>query len=170
MAFIRLIAIILVVLGLTGLLIVSLRGSIGSSGTERITINGETFTLEVADSPALIERGLMHRESIPDDGGMLFIFPRADYRNFWMGHCLVDIDILFLSPLGVVTAAHEMKAEPPQRDDESDAAYSARMPRYPSVQPTQFAIELQAGTIRRLGIKTGDRITLDYLRLKDRAR
>jgi hypothetical protein len=123
----------------------------------------------VAADPASTEMGLMHRASIPDDGGMLFIFPAAERRSFWMGHCLVDIDIIFLDPRGRVTATHRMKAESPQREGESDAAYDARMPRYPSVRPAQFAIELKAGSLDRLDVGVDDRIDLDLQRLKARA-
>lgn len=170
MAVVRVIAIILVAVGLIGLAFYGLRDRLSPPTHETITIKGETFTLELANTPALIQQGLMGRESIPDDGGMLFIFPGADYRGFWMGHCLVDIDIIFLSPTGVVTAVHEMKAQPPQRPDESETAYRERMPQYQSVRPAQFAIELKAGSLNRLGIRPGDRIALDYLRLKELAR
>lgn len=170
MAAVRLIAIIIAAIGLIGLAFYGLRDQFITPSHETITIKGEEFTLEVSNTPSLIQQGLMGRESIPDDGGMLFIFPGADYRGFWMGHCLIDIDIIFLSPTGVVTAVHEMKAAPPQRENESDAAYRERMPQYPSVRPAQFAIELKAGSLDRLGVKPGDRIELDYLRLKQLAR
>jgi uncharacterized membrane protein (UPF0127 family) len=108
----------------------------------------------------------MHRTEVPADGGMLFVFPESEVRSFWMGNCLVDIDVIFLDPRGRVTAVHRMKAQPPRRADESEADYDRRMPRYWSAYPAQFAIELKAGTLDRLGVKVEDRIDLDLDRLK----
>ena len=99
---------------------------------------------------------------------MLFVFPDKEIQvqHFWMGHCLVDMDIIYLDSHGRITATHRMKAEPPQRPDESDAEYDRRMRRYSSAYPAQFAIELKAGSLDRLNLKVEDRIPLDLDRLK----
>jgi len=137
---------------------------------ERITLEGERFDLEVAADRDSIAKGLGGRESIADDGGMLFVFPDAQMRHFWMLDCLIDIDIIFVDSVGGVTAVHRMKADP-QRDGESRAAYEARLRRYSSVGRAQFAIELQAGSLDRLGIKPGHRLThIDWRRIRRLAR
>jgi uncharacterized membrane protein (UPF0127 family) len=138
--------------------------------SESITINGETFVVEVARDPAAREQGLMHREEVPADGGMLFIFPNAEQRAFWMGNCLVDIDIAFIDAGGRVTAIHTMKAESPRRTDETEADYRRRLPEYPSGYPAQFALELKAGSLDRLNVRIEDKITLDLDRLKGLAK
>jgi uncharacterized protein len=140
--------------------------------TEKVVIGGETFELELAADPESREKGLMHRTHIPDRGGMLFVFPDNQVRTqvFWMGHCLVDMDIIFLDRRGGVTATHRMKAQPPQRPDETDDQYRARIPHYSSGYPAQFAIELQAGSLDRLNVRVNDRIALDLERLKRLAR
>jgi uncharacterized membrane protein (UPF0127 family) len=137
-------------------------------GFERVTIDGETFRLELAADVQARGQGLMHREMIPEDGGMLFVFPRAEVRSFWMGYCLVDIDVLFLDPQGRITAMHQMKAEPPRQPDESRLAYERRLHRvqYWSGFPAQFAIELRGGTLDRLDVEVDDKIDLDLERLK----
>jgi len=137
---------------------------------ERVTIRGETFLLELAITDEARTAGLMHREEIPDDGGMLFVFPRSELRSFWMANCLIDIDLIFLDGGGRITALHRMKAEPPRREDEDDAAYQSRMPPYWSGMPAQFAIELQAGSLDRLELRLEERIELDIPRLKALAR
>ena len=131
-----------------------------------VVIGGEKFTLELALNQMAIEKGLMDRESIPDHGGMLFAFPRSDLHDFWMGNCLVDLDIVFLDGTGRVTARHTMKVEPPRGQNETEFDYRKRMPIYSSRLPAQFAIELQAGRFERLGVGVGDRIELDLPRLK----
>jgi uncharacterized membrane protein (UPF0127 family) len=139
---------------------------------EVVTIEGTDFKLEVsADMPSRT-RGLMDRTSIPADGGMLFIFPDAAHRSFWMKDCVVDMDLIFLDPRGRVTATHEMTVQPPQAPGETEAAYEWRVHQAAcrSGFPAQFAIELQAGSIERLGVKVDDKIELDLTRLKAMAR
>lgn len=137
-------------------------------GREMVTIKGETFTLELSNNNITRQAGLMHRETIPDDGGMLFVFPDAQRRSFWMAYCVVDMDLMFLDARGRVTAAHRMKVQPPQRPDESRFAYEQRMRAtdYGSRSAAQFAIELKAGSFDRLQIKVEDLIDLDLPRLK----
>lgn len=138
--------------------------------TARITLDGETFELEIAADDASREQGLSGRESIDEDGGMLFVFPNAQVRRFWMKDCLVDIDIIYLDGRGYITAMHRMKAEPPRRDGESETAYENRLPLYSSVLPAQFAIELRAGWLDELDLEVDQRVDLDTDRLKRLAR
>lgn len=135
-------------------------------GMEAVEIKGHRFVLEVAKDDHARAQGLMHRESIPEYGGMLFIFPEAALRAFWMGNCKIDIDIIFLDARGIITATHRMKKEGPPLEGESDIEYELRLPRYPSRMPAQFAIELRAGWLDKLDLKPEDRIELDLTRLK----
>ncbi len=136
------------------------------SGTEQVIIAGELFHLDVASDDSTRTKGLMGRTEIASDGGMLFIFPTSQVRSFWMGYCLVDIDVMFLDPYGRVTAIHTMNIEEPREETETEVAYKARMPGDPSVYATLFAIELRAGSIERLGVNVDDKIELDLARLK----
>lgn len=142
----------------------------GAGAGVTVDISGVPFTLEVAADDATRTRGLMERREIPAGTGMLFAFPEPEVLDFWMGHCLVDIDIIFLDPRGRVTATHRMKAQPPQAPGESEAAYRARLGTYSSVLPAQFAIELPAGSVERLGVAFEQRLSLDLDRLKALAR
>lgn len=154
------------------MLLAGCRDNPSTPRAEQVVINGETFTLEVAADDASREMGLMHRTEIPDHGGMLFVFPdsKVKVQEFWMGHCPIDMDIIYLDGMGGVTATHRMKAEPPQGPDETDDDYKQRMPDYSSGYPAQFAIELKAGTLDRLKIAVDDRITLALPHLKAMAR
>lgn len=144
-------------------------GAAHAASSARVVIAGERFELELALDPAARNRGLMYRDHIDADGGMLFVFPGSYPRRFWMANCLVDMDILFLDDEGFVTTVREMFAEPLQRDNESPAEYFARLPRYPSNGPARFAIELRHGTTARLGIAVGDRVEMDINELTARA-
>lgn len=137
---------------------------------ESITISGHTFDLELSLDEAARTEGLMYRQSIPETGGMLFVFPESEIRSFWMGNCLIDIDLIFLDARGRVTALHRMKRAEPRGEGESDFAYRNRMPSYWSNYPAQFAIELHAGWLDQLNLHVDDRIELDLDRLKELAR
>lgn len=163
LAAIALVGLIAVACGDTGLT---------DDGVERtkVVIAGETFRLEIADDDDSRILGLSHRDSIAERGGMIFVFPRDQRLQFLMRHCLVEIDIAFLDASGRVVALHEMVVEPPQREGESDLAYESRLQRYDSRFKARFAVEVAGGTLRALGVETGDRIDFDVEGLKARAR
>lgn len=133
------------------------------SPTQKLTIAGRHFDLELALTPQQRYQGLSDRESIPADGGMLFVFPSPDVHAFVMRRCLVPIDLVFVDKDGRITALHEMTVEPYDTPEN-------RLKRYPSVKPVVAAIELRAGSIAKLGLETGGQIDLPYNALKRRAR
>ncbi|MCH2136445.1 MAG: DUF192 domain-containing protein [Phycisphaerales bacterium] len=138
-----------------------------------IVVNGKTWSMELAIGEADIRRGLMGRESLPPDTGMLFIFPRPDYHSFWMAWCVMPIDLVFLDGRGRVVATWEMPVEPPIEPGEPHDQYLARMTSYPSGVPVRFAAEFPAGTIESLHITRGDRFEMDIkdlLQLEQRRR
>lgn len=136
-----------------------------------VRVGGTVLHVETALDDATRYRGLSHRESIPEDGGMLFVFPSPQQLSFVMRDCLTPIDIAFLDGAGRVLALHEMQLEP-RREGESDADYNARLKRYPSRYRAQMALETGGGRLRALGLKVGDKIQLDFdvEALKARAR
>lgn len=157
-------------IALVAALIATVATGCEEEGRQRVVISGRTFDLEIAADEASRTRGMMGRTEIPEDGGMLFVFPDAGPRSFWMANCLVDIDIIYLDPLGRITAMHRMRAEPPKQDNETQLAYEQRLSHYPSRFPAQFAIELRAGTLDELDLEVEDRIDLPLDRLKALAR
>tara|TARA_B100001059_G_C17517627_1_gene419091 strand:- start:147 stop:653 length:507 start_codon:yes stop_codon:yes gene_type:complete len=135
---------------------------------QTMVIAGERFNLEVVTTEAAIQRGMGGRETIARDGGMLFVFPEARSRRFWMKHCLIPLDIMFLDARGRITAIHQMPAEPLQTETETLTEYEARLPGYRSLLGAQFAIELEYGRIAELGLKTGEKIEIPIDCLKKR--
>ena len=133
--------------------------------TRNVFLVGVAYELEIAADPASRERGLMGRTEIPPRGGMLFAFPDDAPRAFWMKNCLIDIDIAFLDSRGAVVSTHRMRAEPPRRPDEPEAAYEARLRRYPSRAPARFAVELRAGALAQLGLDPGDPVDVSAVSL-----
>ncbi len=135
-----------------------------------VSLGDRTFRLELALDGESRTRGLMDREAIEPDGGMLFAFPDVAMRSFWMKNCLTDMDIAFLDGSGRITAMHTMRIEPPQRPEEPEWAYEWRLRGYSSLRPAQFAIEVAPGTLEELGLRRGDQVPLDWAALKRRAR
>ncbi|QDU71367.1 DUF192 domain-containing protein [Mucisphaera calidilacus] len=136
-----------------------IRQAIADADIQPVTINGKTFNLEIAATHDKRVQGLSDRESIADDGGMIFVFKAPARRAFVMRRCLVPIDILFLDPDGTIVRSHAMKVEPYDRSE-------LALKRYNSRWPAQFAIELQGGMIEKLGIEDGQTIDLPLDKLK----
>lgn len=111
-----------------------------------VTLGTGRFTLEVADDPAEQETGLMYRRSMAADHGMIFVFPWSDVRGFWMKNTLIPLDIVYLDDEAAVLNVEQMIPL-----DLSAVRSDGR---------ARYAIELNAGTAKRVGIKRGDRVAL----------
>ena len=85
----------------------------GADDTVRVVIAGDdgpvTFEVEIADSPEERTRGLMFRQSLPADAGMLFLYPVEQPLSFWMKDTLIPLDMIFIRAdrtiLGIVENA-----------------------------------------------------------------
>lgn len=124
--------------------------SCGAQGAS-VAFKGERFSVELATTPEEQALGLMFRESLPDDHGMLFIFPGEARRSFWMKNCRIALDIFYFDEdLKLVSVSENAR---PCR--------SARCPSYPSAGPAKYVLELNAGKAAELGAKAGDVLELD---------
>jgi len=113
------------------------------------TENGETvtheFQFELADTDSKRSIGLMHRAELLPDRGMLFDFKRDRLVAMWMRNTFIPLDMLFLNKEGdIVTIAENTTPH-------SEKTVSSRV-------RVRSVLELAAGTVERLGIKTGDRV------------
>ena len=127
----------------------------GANGTPTATfvVDGErraTVTLEVADTPAERERGLMYRRSLARNHGMVFVYEEARRLSFWMKNTYVPLDIVFVGPDG--RALNVVHATPQPNASESE------LRRYRSDGPATYAIELRRGFANRTGIGPGTRV------------
>ena len=121
-----------------------------ASGESSVELSGKTFMVEIADSSEEQALGLMFRDSMAADGGMLFIFKDEAPRSFWMKNTRIPLDIMYFDKdLKLVSISANT---PPCR--------VSRCPSYPSTAPAQYVLELNAGTAAKLGVGIGDRLTL----------
>lgn len=111
-------------------------------GVVRMKVGSETFTLEVADTPQKQQLGLMHRKSMPPDRGMLFVFDDERERSFWMKNTHIPLDIIYVDAEGKVVSIKPMEPL-----DETSV---------PSDGPAKYAVELNRGAARRVGVAPGE--------------
>lgn len=126
----------------------------GASGeaalqTEQLTIdtaNGPVrFTVEIADDEAERNRGLMFRESLADDRGMLFHFQEPERASFWMRNTIISLDIIFIGVDGRILNIAERTTP-----------YSEEG--VPAAGLTRGVLEIRGGLARERGIQPGDRV------------
>lgn len=101
--------------------------------------SGDSFFVEIADSPDEHARGLMYRESLPVGRGMLFVFQDEQPRAFWMKNTKIFLDMVFIASNGTVV---EVKRDVPPCVEESCVAY--RSP------PAKFVLEVNAGEAKNI--------------------
>jgi len=121
-----------------------------ASGDPSVELGGKTFGVEIADTTEKQALGLMFRDSMPDDQGMLFIFPNEAPRSFWMKNTRIPLDIMYFDKeLKMVSISANT---PPCK--------VSRCPSYPSKGPAMYVFELNAGAAKKLGVGEGDKLTL----------
>jgi uncharacterized membrane protein (UPF0127 family) len=122
-----------------------------ASGGPSVELGGKTFSVEVADTREKQALGLMFRDSMPADAGMIFLFPNEAPRSFWMKNCRIPLDIMYFDKdLKMVSISANT---PPCRAE--------RCPNYPSTGPAMYVLELNAGVAAELGVGPGDQLTID---------
>lgn len=104
-----------------------------------------TFRVELARTPEERERGLMYRDRLSPDQGMLFLFDRPSPLVFWMKNTMIPLDMIFLDGawriVGIVANA-EPRTLAPRRVDES----------------SQYVLEIGGGLASKLGIQAGQAV------------
>jgi len=116
----------------------------------QVELNGQRFRVELALTREEQARGLMFRESLPKDSGMLFVFPAAAPRSFWMRNTRIPLDILYFDDdLELVSV---VRSAPP-------CAVQA-CPVYPSEGPARYVLEINAGMAGELDVRKFDRLRL----------
>lgn len=111
---------------------------------DRLRIDGKEITVEIANQGISRETGLMFRREMPWDHGMLFVFPDAAPRFFWMKNTYIPLSIAFLDEKGRVLNILEM---PPLTESN-----------FPSQGSAKYAIEMNKDWFGKNGVKAGDQV------------
>jgi len=114
-----------------------------------VELKGKRFVVEVADDDAERERGLMFRDEMAADHGMIFIHDAEEPQAYWMKNTKIPLDILYFDhSRKLVSTQHRV---PP-------CALGDRCPPFPSEGPAQYVLELNAGLAETLGVQAGDEL------------
>ena len=103
------------------------------------------FTVEVARTPEQQAMGLMHRQSLAPDRGMLFPYDPPQNASFWMKNTLIPLDMIFIRENGTVARVAE-NTVPLSLDP------------IPSLEPVAAVLEIAGGRAAELGIQAGDKV------------
>jgi uncharacterized protein len=113
------------------------------------TINGHTFSIELAKDDKTRERGLSYRASLPEDQGLLFLFDKPSTYSFWMKEMHFPIDIIYIDNDTIV---HVFENVPPPTSPKQE------LPVYTPDTPADKVLEINAGLSKKYRIKKGDKI------------
>ena len=109
-----------------------------------VTIAGHKATIEVASTDAQRSNGLMHRRMLPENRGMLFIFPDIAMHGMWMMNTYVPLSVAFLDREGRIINIEDMQ---PQTQNTHSAA-----------KPAKYALEMNLGWFAKRNIKPGAKV------------
>ena len=113
--------------------------------TAQIRIGTHPLKVEIVETDIQREKGLMFRQKLGRDDGMLFIFEEPAYHAMWMKNTLIPLSVAFLDRDGVILNVEDME---PQTLDAHAAA-----------GPATFAIETNKGWFAQNRVKPGDKVT-----------
>ena len=112
--------------------------------TQDIKINQWKITVEIADTRETQEKGLMGRESLDEDKGMLFVYDRDSRKSFWMKNTKIPISLAYIATDGTIREIYDME---PLSTRIVESRYSVR-----------YVLEVNQGAFQRHGIKEGDKV------------
>lgn len=103
------------------------------------------FAVEIADDNDERAQGLMFRDKLAANSGMLFDFQTERPVAFWMKNTFIPLDMIFVSADGIVKNVHAN-------------AFPQDPTSIPSDGPVRFVLEIPAGRSKEIGLKAGDRM------------
>lgn len=125
-------------------------GTLTITAADTDTTRVDQLNIEIAETDYETETGLMYRNSMDQNQGMLFIFDEIRERFFYMKNTTIPLDIIYIKADKTIATIVE-DAQPMQEEN------------LPSGEPVKFVLEVNAGMSKRWGLKTGD--TVDWTRL-----
>ncbi len=133
-------------IGLAAFSAPSIWAQMAAQSLPTVTLNAgiHNITAEVAQNDEQRSTGLMFRQTMPANHGMLFAFDRAGQQCFWMKNTLLPLDIAFVADDGTIVNVDRMKPQ------SLDAHCSA--------QPVRFVLEMNEGWFAKRGITAGTRL------------
>lgn len=122
-----------------------------STGGRWVELDGHRYTVELALDDASRALGLMFRDQLPADHGMLFIHDYQAPQAYWMKNTRIPLDILYFDN-GRRLVAQQRNVPPCSAGD--------ACPPYPSHAPARYVLELNAGQADGMGLENGTELKL----------
>ena len=111
---------------------------------------GQRYAVELADDDAERARGLMFRDAMADDRGILFIHDAQEPQAYWMKNTRIALDILYFDNDRKLVS--QQRGVPP-------CSLGDACPSYPSNAPARYVLELNAGQAEKLKLQDGATLT-----------
>ncbi|HVJ37502.1 MAG TPA: DUF192 domain-containing protein [Stenotrophomonas sp.] len=121
-------------------------GGCASAGGHWVELGGQRYQVELAQDDATRARGLMFRDEMAADHGMLFIHEREEPQAYWMKNTKIALDILYFDNQRRLVS---------QQRDVPPCTLGDGCPPYPSTAPARYVLELNAGQANRLQLRDG---------------
>jgi uncharacterized membrane protein (UPF0127 family) len=112
--------------------------------TMPLTIGSHTLVAEVASNESQRAAGLMHRRMLPENRGMLFVFPDIALHGMWMMNTFLPLSVAFIDREGTIINIADMEPHTTKT--------------HAATRPAQYALEMNQGWFRKRGIKAGDKV------------
>ncbi len=109
-----------------------------------LSVGGQSVKAEVAVTDETRQKGLMFREKMAKNSGMLFVFPDIAYHAMWMRNTPLPLAVAYMDASGKIVSIHEMQPH-------TDASHMA-------AGPVKFALEMNSGWFERNQVKAGDTV------------
>ena len=135
---------------IAGMLVLLTWTGCAAGDTVSLAVGDHVFQVEIADTPDERQRGLMFRDEMAADAGMLFVFPDSRPRSFWMKDTRIPLSIAYVAADGRILEIHDM--EPLSTTP------------VPSRYPARYALEVNQGRFDEVGVTVDDRIDLSAIR------
>ncbi|MCX8194121.1 MAG: DUF192 domain-containing protein [Candidatus Pacearchaeota archaeon] len=123
----------------------------GCQKSNEVCFNNSCFDVELALTPEARSLGLMFRDNLKDNEGMLFVFPEEKIHGFWMKNTFVPLDIIWINSQGKVvfisSNTQPCKGEP--------------CPSIIPTSPAKYVLEIKAGRAKQIGFDVDDILTIN---------
>lgn len=114
----------------------------------QIKIKNKTLHIELAETMEQHSYGLMNRQELAENAGMLFVFDSEEQRFFWMKNTFINLSIAYFDRNKKIIDIQDMKAATSSLDE--------NLPSYPSKGKAKYALEVNQGWFEKNNIKVGD--------------
>lgn len=118
---------------------------------QQFTIGMHVIQAEMATTEAQRQLGLMHRKMLGPNQGMMFVFDRPQQYCMWMKNTLIPLSVAFINNKNVILNIEEMQPQ--------------TLNNHCAVQPALYALEMNANWFKRKGIKPGDKVGLNPVKI-----